>query len=144
MESGKSGLDVCFFGAFISWCGLFVVMRVCKDCRPIIGENRQLITDEPVKFEKEPVEVGDCKIITDHFRIIYRIYPDIIKENHRMWTCNRLRMASHYTWGSVTTLDDFGGVLGRWPLDTFFWAITISWSRLLARVWSGLSFESAF
>ena len=31
---------------------------------------------------------------------------------------------------------DFGGVLGR-PLDTFFWNLTISWSRLLARVWSG-------
>jgi hypothetical protein len=26
------------------------------------------------------------------------------------------------------------GVLGR-PLDTFFWAPTISWSQLLARVW---------
>ena len=45
-------------------------------------------------------------------------------------------MTSHYTWGSTTTLHDFGGVLGR-PLDTFFWAFTISWSRLLARVWSG-------
>ena len=33
----------------------------------------------------------------------------------------------------MTTLDDFGGVLGR-PLDTFFWALTISWSRLLAGV----------
>ena len=33
-------------------------------------------------------------------------------------------------------LHDVGGVLGR-PLDTFFWALTISWSRLLARVWSG-------
>ena len=33
----------------------------------------------------------------------------------------------------MTTLHDFGGVLGR-PLDTFFWALTISWSRLLARV----------
>ena len=27
-------------------------------------------------------------------------------------------------------------VLGR-PLNTFFWALTISWSRLLAHVWSG-------
>jgi hypothetical protein len=36
----------------------------------------------------------------------------------------------------MTTLHDFGGVLGR-PLDTFFWALTISWSRLLARVYSG-------
>ena len=38
-------------------------------------------------------------------------------------------MTSHYTWRSVTTLHDVGGVLGR-PSDTFFWALTISWSRL--------------
>jgi hypothetical protein len=37
----------------------------------------------------------------------------------------------------MTTQHDFGGVLGRRPLDTFFGALTISWSRLLARVWSG-------
>ena len=36
----------------------------------------------------------------------------------------------------MTTVHDFGGVLG-WPLDTIFWALTISWSRLLARVRSG-------
>ena len=47
----------------------------------------------------------------------------------RAWSRN-------YTWGSVTTRHDFGGVLGR-PLDTFFWALAISWSRLLALVWSG-------
>jgi hypothetical protein len=45
-------------------------------------------------------------------------------------------MASHYNWGSVTKLHDFGGVLGR-SLDNFFWAFTIPWSRLLAHVWSG-------
>ena len=50
----------------------------------------------------------------------------------RAWS----HMTSHYTWGSVTTLHDFGGVLGQ-PLDTFFWALTNSWSRLLACVWSG-------
>ena len=33
----------------------------------------------------------------------------------------RSHMISHYTWGSVTTLHDFGDVLGR-PLDKFFWA----------------------
>jgi hypothetical protein len=38
---------------------------------------------------------------------------------------------THYTWGSMTTLHDFGGVLG-WPLDTsFFWALTIPRSRAL-------------
>ena len=42
---------------------------------------------------------------------------------------------SHYTWESVTTLHDFKGVLGQ-PLEIFFWALTISWSRLLACVWS--------
>ena len=44
-----------------------------------------------------------------------------------------VHMTSHYTRESVTTLPDFGGVLGR-PLDTFFWALTISWSWLLAHV----------
>ena len=45
-------------------------------------------------------------------------------------------MTSHYTWGSMTTLHDFGVVMGQY-LDTFFWTLTISWSRLLACVWSG-------
>jgi hypothetical protein len=51
----------------------------------------------------------------------------------RAWS----HMTSHYTLWSVTTLPDCGGVLGRGRLDTFIWALTISWSRLLARVWSG-------
>ena len=58
--------------------------------RTMIGENQQLVTNEPVEFEKEPVEVQDCRKITDHFRGIYRIYPNLMKENRRMWTCNRL------------------------------------------------------
>jgi hypothetical protein len=56
----------------------------------MIGENRQLVTHEPVEFEKQPVEIQDCRKITDHFRGIYRIYPNLIKENRRMSTCNRL------------------------------------------------------
>ena len=56
------------------------------------------------------------------------------------WNSIKLRvcshMTSHYPWGLVTALYDLGGVMGR-PLDTFFWALTISWSWLLARVWSG-------
>jgi hypothetical protein len=46
-----------------------------------------------------------------------------------IWLRARSHMISHYTWGSVTTLHDFGGVFG-WPLDTFFWALTISWLQL--------------
>jgi hypothetical protein len=53
-----------------------------------------------------------------------------------IWLRTRSHMAAHDTGGSVTTLHDIGGVLGR-PLGTFFWALTISWSRLLVRVWSG-------
>ena len=56
----------------------------------MIGENRQSITNEPVEFEKWPVEVQDCRKITDHFWGIYRIYPNLIRENRRMLTCNRL------------------------------------------------------
>ena len=46
-----------------------------------IGENRQSITNEPIEFKKQPVEVQDCKKIPDHFRGIYRLYPNLIKEN---------------------------------------------------------------
>ena len=57
----------------------------------MIRENRQLVTYEPVEFVKEPVEVQDCRKITDHFRGIYRIYyPNLIKENRRMSTSYRL------------------------------------------------------
>ena len=55
---------------------------------------------------------------------------------YNFWLRTQSQMTSHYTWGSVITLHVFGGVLGQ-PLDTFFWALTISWSQLLARVWSG-------
>ena len=57
---------------------------------PMIGENRRLVADEPVEFEKSLVELWDCRRITDDFRGIYRIYLKSIKENRRMPTCNRL------------------------------------------------------
>ena len=54
------------------------------------GENRQLVTNEPVEFETQPVEVEDCRKITYHFRGIYEIYPNLMKENRWMSTWNRL------------------------------------------------------
>jgi hypothetical protein len=51
--------------------------------KAMIGENRQLVTNERVEFEKQPVEVQDCRRVTNHFRGIYRIYPNLIKKN---WT----------------------------------------------------------
>jgi hypothetical protein len=56
----------------------------------MIGQNRQLVTNEPVEVEKYPVEVQDCRKITHHFRGIDSIYPNSMKENRRMSTCNRL------------------------------------------------------
>ena len=40
----------------------------------MIRENRQLVTDEPIEFDK-PVEVQDCRKITDRLKGIYGIYP---------------------------------------------------------------------
>ena len=48
----------------------------------MIGENRQLVTDEPVEFEEKPVEVQDCRKITDHFRGIYGLYPILTRERY--------------------------------------------------------------
>jgi hypothetical protein len=62
---------------------------------------------------------------------------------HSIWLWARVHMTSHYTWGSVTALHDFGGALER-PLGTFFWALIIPWSRLLARVWSGPNMELTY
>ena len=55
---------------------------------------------------------------------------------NNIWLRACSHMTSHCTWGSVTTLHGFGGVSGR-PLNTFLEALTISWSHLLACVWSG-------
>ena len=60
--------------------------------KPKSGKSRRLVTDELVEFEKQPVEVQDCRKFTDHVRGIYRIYFNLIKENWRMSTCNRLNL----------------------------------------------------
>jgi hypothetical protein len=71
------------------------------------------------------------------FIFFYQVWGSAWIEIHlnSIWLRAWSHMTSHYTRGSVTTLQDFGGVLGR-PLTSFFWALTISWSRLLAHVWS--------
>ena len=57
----------------------------------MIGENRQLVADmNRLSLRNESVEVQYCRKITDHFRGIYRIYPNLMKKNRRMSTCNRL------------------------------------------------------
>jgi hypothetical protein len=49
----------------------------------MIGENQQLV-------ENNMVEIQDCSKITNHFRGMHRICPNLMKENRRMSTCNRL------------------------------------------------------
>ena len=72
------------------------------------------------------------------FILLYHVWGTAWIEIHwnSFWLRVQKQMSSHYTWGPVTSLHAFGGVLG-WPLEPFFWALTISWSRLLACVWSG-------
>jgi hypothetical protein len=49
--------------------------------------NRLSLRNNRLNFEVHQ----DCTKITDHFRGIYRrIYPNLMKQNRRMSTCNRL------------------------------------------------------
>ena len=100
---------------------------------------------KPPRGGRPNTKLGDHGTLNAHnhgFILIYHAWGSAWVESHwnNIWLRARSHMASHYTWGSVTTLHDFGGVLGR-PLDTFFWALTISWSRLLACVRSGPTCE---
>ena len=72
------------------------------------------------------------------FILFYHMWGPTWMESHwnSIWLRNWSHVTSHYTRGwSVTTLCDFGGVLGGWPLDTFFWALTVtalgSWVKWL-------------
>ena len=47
------------------------------------GENRLLVTDEPV-------EVQDSRKTTDHFRGICRVFLKLLKKSQKITTCNQL------------------------------------------------------
>ena len=55
------------------------------------GENRQLVTDVPVEFQKYPIQIQGFRKITDQSRGIYRISLNVIKKTRKMSTCNRFR-----------------------------------------------------
>ena len=87
-------------------------------------------------FQKLPLEGRSNTKPGDHgtpnahnhwFILFYHVRgPAWIKTHwNSIWLRVRSHMTSHYTWGSVTTIHEFGGVLGQ-PLDTFMWALTIS------------------
>ena len=96
-------------------------------------------------FQKSPLggrpntKPGDHGILNAHNRwllLFYHVWGPTRIEIR--WNIIWLRAPSHvtsqFTWGSVTKLHDFGGVLGR-LLNTFFWALTSSWSRPLCVKW---------
>ena len=59
----------------------------------------------------------------NHWLILfYHVWGPIWIQIHwiSIWSRAQSHVTSHYTWGSVTTLHEFGGVLGLRPLDTFF------------------------
>ena len=98
-------------------------------------------------FQKPPLGGRPNTKPEDHFTpnthnnwfvLFYCVWEPAWIEIHwnNTWLRGRSHVIAHYTWESVITLHDLGSVLGR-PLDTLFWAPTISWSRLLAHVWSG-------
>jgi hypothetical protein len=83
-------------------------------------------------FRKPPLggrpntKPGDHGTLNAHnrwFILFYHVWGPVWIDVHwnSIWLRARSHMTSHYTWESVTTLHDLGGVLGR-PLDTSFWA----------------------
>ena len=45
-----------------------------------------VVPDEPVEFEKKPIEVQDLRSIIDHFTKVYRrIYAKFMKKNQMMF-----------------------------------------------------------
>ena len=59
----------------LRWGISFVI--ACEEFPSMIGEDWQLVTDEPVEFEKLPAEVQDFKKLTDQFRGNYKVYPNL-------------------------------------------------------------------
>jgi hypothetical protein len=137
------------FASHYAWrtngvCECKVDVKVYMDC--YMASNGSCFMVTWTIFKNHLLEVGLTTKPGDHdtpnahnrwFILFYHVWGPAWIKIH--WNSIRLRewshMTSHYTWELVTTLHDFGGVLGQ-PLNTLFWALTLSWSRLLACVWS--------
>ena len=85
------------------------------------------------RLNTKPGDHGIPNVRNRWFILFYHVWESAWIEIHwnNIWLRPRSHTTSHYTWRSVTTLHDFGGELER-PRDTFFWALTIYWSWLLA------------
>ena len=65
----------------------------CK-CSSNEGENRLLVTYEPVELRNNRLKLKTIKRTTDHFRRIYIIFCDPIKKNPKDVNINRLDSAT--------------------------------------------------
>ena len=83
-----------------------------------------------IRFKKHLLKIGLAQnwdimalrmLTTRWFILFYHVRGHAWIKIHwnSSWLRTRSHMTLHYTWGSVTTLHGFGGVLGQ-PLDTFF------------------------
>jgi hypothetical protein len=88
------------------------------------------------RLDTKPGSHGTLNVHSDLFYFIMWGPTSIEIYWNSIWLSARPHMTSHYIWGSATTLCDFGSVL-EWPLDTFFLALTISWTRPLVCVSTG-------
>jgi hypothetical protein len=88
------------------------------------------IFKQPPLGRRPNTKLGDHGTLNTHncwFILFYHMWGSAWIAIHwnSIWFRDWSHMTSHYTSRSVTTLCGFGGVLGR-PLDTLFWALTIS------------------
>ena len=76
-----------------------------------------------VGLTQKPRDHGTVNVHNHWFILFYHAWEPSWMHIHwnSIWLRAPSYMASHYTWGSVTTLHALGGALGR-PLDTFVWA----------------------
>ena len=90
------------------------------------------------RLNTKPQDYGTQNAHYQYFILLYYVWGPAWIEIHwnNIWLKAWSHRVTHYTWGYVTTLFDFGDVLG-WPLDTIFWALIVAWTWLLAPVWSG-------
>jgi hypothetical protein len=125
---GTNGVCECKMDVKSTWIGIEGIMfHGHLDCfqKPPLGGRPNT----------KPEDHGTLNAHNRWFIVIlfYHVWgPAWIKIHwYSIWSRARLQMTSRYTQRSVCTLHDFGGALG-WPLDTFIWALTTFWSRLLA------------
>ena len=84
----------------------------------LFGENRWLVTDEPVEFEKEPVEVGNFRRVPIILEESMEEYTtNEWKQNRKMSTWNQLDLESLGSWLTMPKNFPGSGLKDRFQLN---------------------------